>query len=55
MRGDIVALDKMIAEGAPKEEKICLEWIMNTRSLQVKLPLHKAISWTSKINLVLRS
>ena len=52
-RNDIVALDKMLGEGAPEEEKICLGWILNTRSLQVRLPSHKAVAWTSQINSIL--
>ena len=48
-RNDIVAEDKMEAEGAAKEEKICLGWLLNTRTLSVKLPKHKAIAWTSQI------
>ncbi len=54
-RSDMLAIDKMIAEGAAEEEKICLRWIMNTRALQVKLPHHKAVGWASQIDLVLQS
>ena len=44
IRSDILPHDKMEAEGAAEEVKKCLGWILNTRSLQVKLPLHKAIA-----------
>ena len=54
-RSDMVAMDKMAAEGAPEEEKVCLGWVMNTRSLQVKLPRHKAIAWSAQIEEVLES
>ena len=43
-RKDIVADDKMAAEGAAEEQKICLGWLLNTRELLVKLPTHKAIA-----------
>ena len=52
-RTDIVADDKMEAEGAAEEEKICFGWLLNTRKLLVKLPAHKAIAWTSQINNIL--
>ncbi len=39
-RKDIVSDDKMEAEGYAEEEKICLGWLLNTRSLLVKLPSH---------------
>ena len=54
-RKDIVADDKMEAEGAAKEQKICLGWLLNTRELSVKLSTHKAIAWTSQIDKALGS
>ena len=41
---DIVANDKMEAEGAAEEEKICLGWLLDTREIMVRLPSHKAIA-----------
>ena len=52
---DILADDKMQAEGTAEEEKIYLCWILNTRSLQVKLPSHKDIAWSSQIDQVLNN
>ena len=49
-RKDIVANDKMEAEGAAEEKKICLGWLLKSRELSVTLPSHKAIAWSSQID-----
>ena len=54
-RKNIVAEDKMKAEGAAGEQKICLGWLIDTRSLAVRLPSHKVIAWTSQIDKLLES
>ena len=50
VRDNLVAEDKMIAEGAPAEKKICLGWELDTRKLLVCLPDHKYIAWRSQID-----
>ena len=52
-RKDMITDDKMETEGAAEEEKICLGWILNTRSLLVRLPVHKSIAWKSQIQSLL--
>ena len=52
-RNDMVADDKIEVEGAAEAEKICLGWILNTRSLLVKLPVRKSIAWKSQIDILL--
>ena len=52
-RKEIVAEDKMIAEGAAEELKICLGWLIDTRRLRVQLPIHKVIAWKQQINTIL--
>ena len=49
-RDDILAIDKMKAEGAAEERKICLGWMMDTRRLLVSLPDHKTIGWKAQID-----
>ncbi len=49
-RDDILAIDKMKAEGAAEERKICLGWMMDTRRLLVSLPDNKTIGWKSQID-----
>ena len=49
-----MAQDKMEAEGVAEEEKICLEWLLNTRKLLVSLPSHKAVAWISQIDKTLQ-
>ena len=39
-RDNIVASDKMKAEGAAEERKICLGWMIDTRRLLISLPDH---------------
>ena len=48
-RDDLIALDKCAAEGSPSEIKICLGWLLNTRSLTISLPKHKYIAWTKEL------
>ena len=52
-KDDIVAEDKMKAEGAAEERKICLGWMLDTRRLKVSLPDHKTIGWKSQIDQIL--
>ena len=52
-RDDILAIDKMKAEGAAEERKICLGWMLDTRRLLVSLPDHKTIEWKSQIDSLL--
>ena len=52
-RKKLVADDKMQAEGAAGEEKICLGCILNIRLLLMKLSIHKATAWKSQIDNVL--
>ena len=54
-RKNIVAEDKMIAEGAAEEIKICLGWLLDTRRLKVQLPLHKVVAWKHQINTLLKN
>ena len=49
----MIALDKCIAEGAPKEVHVCLGWTMDTRRLLVSLPFHKFKAWDGEIEQVL--
>ena len=52
-RKNIVAEDKMIAEGAAEEQKICLGWLLDTRRLRVRLPMHKVKAWKYQIDTIL--
>jgi len=54
-RDDILAIDKMKAEGAAEERKICLGWMLDTRRLLVSLPDHKTTGWISQIDLLLKN
>ena len=53
-RDNILAIDKMKAEGAAEERKICLGWMLDTRRLLVSLPDHKTIGWKSQIDSLLK-
>jgi len=52
-RDNMIALDKCIAEGAPKEVQVCLGWTMDTRKLLVSLRFHKFKAWDGEIEQVL--
>ena len=54
-RDDMVALDKCEAEGAASEERICLGWSLNTRSLLVSLPSHKVKAWISQVETFIKN
>ena len=54
-RDDIVAIDKMKAEGAAEERKICLGWMIDTRRLLVSLSDHKTIGWINQKNAILHN
>ncbi len=45
----------MKVEGAAKERKICLGWMLDTRSLLVSLPDHKTSEWISQIDSILKN
>ena len=49
-RDDMISNEKNEAEGSPEEEKICLEWMLDTRALIVLLPEHKFVAWTEQVN-----
>lgn len=42
-RKDPLSLDKLQGEGEPSEDKIMLDWNVNSRAFTVKLPLYKYI------------
>ena len=48
-RDNLIARDKCEAEGAIAEERICLGWDLHTRSLLVKLPVHKCKAWSGDV------
>ena len=48
-RDDLIELGKCIAEGAPSEAKICLGWLLNTRTLKLSLPRHKFLAWIKEL------
>ena len=52
-RDNLIARDKCEAEGAITEERICLGWNLHTRSLLVKLPIHKYIAWSEDVQKVI--
>ena len=52
-RDNIIADDKMKAEGSAEERKICLGWMIDTRRLLVSLSVHKTIAWKSQIDTIL--
>ena len=45
-RSDILAADKMLAEGSPSEEMRVLGWILDTRRLLLRLPTEKFLNWS---------
>jgi len=51
---DLLAFNKMLAEGSPKESKIILGWEVNTRLLRLRLPQDKFMSWNAEIDHILR-
>ena len=54
-RDDIIAIDKMKAEGAAEERMICSGWMIDTRRLLVSLPDHKTTGWISRIDSLLEN
>ena len=40
-RDEIVAINKLLAEGTPSEINICLGWSINTRLFLIALPYDK--------------
>ena len=53
-RDDLLAFDKMLAEGSPEESKIILGWEVNTRTLRLRLPQEKLKSWNAEIDRILQ-
>ena len=54
-RDDLLAFDKMRAEGTPAETQTILGWEINTKTLTLHLPTDKFTSWTAIINKLLAS
>jgi hypothetical protein len=52
-RNDIISIKKFQAEARLEETKMVLGWILNTRSLQISLPLDKYQKWTADINIMI--
>jgi hypothetical protein len=52
-RNDIISIKKFKAEARLEETKLVLGWILNTRSLQISLPLDKHQKWSSDINIMI--
>ena len=48
-RNDILAEDKMKAEGAPSEEMRVLGWLIDTRRMLIRLPYDKYTCWSREI------
>ena len=48
-RKDIIAFNKLIAEGAIEEQKILLGWLYDTRRLLISLPLDKWQNWSKDL------
>ena len=53
-REDLLAFEKMTAEGSPEESKIILGWEVNTRTLRLRLPHDKLTSWNAEIDRILQ-
>jgi hypothetical protein len=53
LRQDLISDNKNDTEGSPKETKVCLGWILDTRHLLVSLPFHKLKAWDSQLVQVL--
>jgi hypothetical protein len=54
-RNDIISMKKFLAEGNMEESKTILGWIVNTRTLFIKLPPDKHSIWTSNISTLISS
>jgi hypothetical protein len=52
-RENMLALSKLAAEGGLREEHHILGWLINTRSLLIKLPPDKHTAWSLEINNVI--
>ena len=48
-RSHMVALQKLMAEGAMEEMKVVFGWLLDTRRLVIYLTDHKFVAWTKKI------
>jgi hypothetical protein len=54
-RKDIISIKKLHAEGQLCETKTVLGWDINTRSLLISLPTHKAQQWINEKNSIIES
>ena len=54
-RQDLISDEINEAEGAPEEIKICLGWQLNTRTLLIRLLLHKYIAWDSQLLQIIKA
>ncbi len=54
-RKEIISLKKNLAEGRPSELKTVLGWNINSRSLNISLPIDKYNAWSQDINVILSS
>jgi hypothetical protein len=52
-RKDIISIKKLRAKGQLSETKTVLGWNLNTRSLLISLPEHKALDWLRDIDTIL--
>jgi len=52
-RHPMISQKKLLAEGRMDECKIILGWQINTRSLQISLPLDKHLKWIYQINSII--
>ena len=54
-RNDILAEDKMLAEGSPSEEMRVLGWLLDSRRLLIRLPTDKFINWSKSVDTMLNA
>ena len=54
-RNEILAADKMMAEGSPSEEMRVLGWLLDTRQLLIRLPTDKFLNWSKSVERMLKA
>ena len=54
-RDDLVAINKLLAEGTPMETQVALGWLINTRLFAIALPNDKHTEWAYQIKQILNS
>ena len=54
-RNEILAADKMQAEGCPSEEMRVLGWLLDTRRMLIKLPSDKFLNWSKAVDKMLEA